>query len=345
MENQFQYIVGLATEYRHCATNDEQLFQKINALPETSIREIYDEYSSAPNGFQPVNLLRAEVARLMLSGSEISAVLIEEIKNQIRQKNKNHFSHLPEEFLQELEDYRVGKRDMFANWQKQWSVFHVFLYRGKIRETVQLYLEQLCKQLISDLQLTDYSWHWVDFYGASNFGSDSCWLSLYPRERTSHQEAYQFHLRLNAVPEAGRFAGRNMRENLPNIMQRVDTYDAVIDIFAELRSEILKLNKAARNFFKFAPGEQGSRWEEFKAENIIALSYNNLGIGSILTVNSREDLNVEVGLPADSLSNETWNLWLFKTANTGDVVFANKGKNICLGIGVVTGDYYYAEGL
>ena len=341
METQFQHIVGLATEYRKCAADEEYLFQKINVLPETSVSEIYEEYAAAPNGFQPVNLLRAEVARLILSGNEISAEAVEEIKNRIRQKDTNYFSHLPSEFLQELEDYRVGKRDIFANWQKAWSVFHVFLYRGKIRETVQLYLEQICRQLIGDLELTDYAWHWVDFYGASNFRSDACWLSIYPRERTSHQEAYQFHLRLNASPEAGRFAGRNMKQSLPNLMQKVNDYEEMLQIFRGLKSEIIKLNRAARNFFKFAPGEQGSRWEEFKNESVIALNYNNLKIGDLSAIDSRENLNIEVGFAVDSLSNETWNLWLFKTANQGDVIFANKGKNICLGVGIITGDYFY----
>lgn len=61
--------------------------------------------------------------------------------------------------------------------------------------------------------------------------------------------------------------------------------------------------------------------------------------GDISEIQSREELNVAVGLSAESLSNETWNLWLFKTANQSDIVFANKGKNTCIGIDVITGDY------
>lgn len=89
----------------------------------------------------------------------------------------------------------------------------------------------------------------------------------------------------------------------------------VLQIFRGIKSEIIKLNKAARNFFKFAPGEQGSRWEEFKNESIIALNYNNLKVGDLVEIDSRENLNIEAGFAAGSLSNETWNLWLFKTAN------------------------------
>lgn len=114
-------------------------------------------------------------------------------------------------------------------------------------------------------------------------------------------------------------------------------------IFSEVKPEIIELNKSARGFFKFAPGEQASRWEQFREESVIALSYNNLCVGDLSEINSREDLNISVGLTPENLSNETWNLWLFKTANLGDVVFASKGRNISVGIGVITGDYYHDE--
>lgn len=81
---------------------------------------------------------------------------------------------------------------------------------------MQLYLEQIGRHLIDDLQLVDYTAHSVDFYGASNFGSHSCWLSIYPLARTSHKEAYQFHLRFNTPPEAGRCAGWNIRSAAPD---------------------------------------------------------------------------------------------------------------------------------
>ena len=343
MQIQFEFIVRLAREYKLFAEQPELLYAALNQLPESAIQEISDEYSEFENGFQPANLLRAETARQLLAGNRISVDSVEQIKTRIRQKDSEYFADLPAEFLQQLTEHKIGKRDLFANWQRAWSVFHVFLYRGKTRETAQVYLEQLGKQLVADLRLVDYAAHTVDFYGASNFGSDSCWLSLYPRERTSHQAAYQFHLHLSAAPEAGRHAGNNLKDAEPNLMQQVDSYAAVVQVFEDLKSGIVELNRAARNYFKFAPGEQASKWEQFKAENVLALAYNNLPIRDISGFESREEINVAVGLAADNLSNETWNLWLFKTANSGDVVFANKGKNICLGIGIIAGDYAYDE--
>ncbi len=111
-------------------------------------------------------------------------------------------------------------------------------------------------------------------------------------------------------------------------------------------TEIIAFNEQLlqdRKFFKFAPGEQASQWKRFKQEGIAALSYNNLNIGDIEEFESRAELNVAVGFSADSPSNETWNLWLFKTAQIGDLLFATKGINTCLGIGIIESDYYYEE--
>lgn len=131
MQIQFQYITGLAAAYKRFVEYSNELYRAVNQLPEPFLQDIYDEYSQAKFGFQPVNLLRAEVARQLLDGIEISEESVEQIKNRIRQKDTEYFSHLSAEFLRELEDYRIGKRDIFANWQKPWNVFHVFLYRGK----------------------------------------------------------------------------------------------------------------------------------------------------------------------------------------------------------------------
>ena len=109
----------------------------------------------------------------------------------------------------------------------------------------------------------------------------------------------------------------------------------------KLKHEITKLNKESRNYFKFAPGSQASEWERFHKENIIAIGFN---FDDLNKFESREDMNKEIGLKDDDKSNKTWNLWLFKTANIGDVVFATKGVNTCLGIGIIEGNYYF-EGI
>jgi 5-methylcytosine-specific restriction protein B len=168
MNIQFQYITDLAKKYSEYSEKSALLYKAINELPTNIVDEIFQEYGDSENKFQPVNLLRAEAARQLINGVEVTETLVEEIKEKIRTKELTYFNHLPEIFLDELAVYAVGKRDIFANWQKPWSIFHTFFYRtkwGKERESVQSYLEQIAKDLLLQLDLKDYTFHTVDFQG------------------------------------------------------------------------------------------------------------------------------------------------------------------------------------
>lgn len=342
MEIQFSYLANQAKQYAGYSENPSSLYNAINELPNIDIEDVYMEYAVMENKFQPVNVVRAEVARLLSNGKKITADLVEDIKEKIRKKDTNYFSHLPDFILSELKKYKMGKRDMFANWQKPWAIFHVFFYRGKTKETTQLYLEQICKQLEKDLNIKEYDFHWVDFYGASNFGSDWCWLALFPIQKYSHKDAYQFFIRLSKTPEAGRVAGHDLKKPQNNLIKHINSYKEAVAYLNYLKSDIIKLNNNYKNHFKFAPGPQGVNWNWFYQDNIVAIDFDP-NFGDLSKYKSLGDINLAFGFPKDSRSNTTWNLWLFKTSNKGDVVFANKGINTCLGIGIIDGDYYYDE--
>jgi 5-methylcytosine-specific restriction protein B len=338
MQTQFQYITDLAKQYRAYTENPISLYAAINSLPKNIVEEIYKEYGDPDRDFKPVNLLRAEIARRILQGETASEALVNEIKDNIRTKNVDYFNHYKEDFLKQIQEYELFKRDLFANWQNPWSIFHSYFYRGTIRETVLNYLEQIAKDLLAKLELKDYIFHKVDFQGATNFGSDFCWIALYPITKESHKDSYQFFVRFDASPEAGQIAGWSVKEPKPNNLKAIATYDDAYNLLQKLKPEITKLNKESRNYFKFAPGSQASEWERFHNENIIAIDFN---FDDLNKFESREEMNKEIGLKDDDKSNKTWNLWLFKTANIGDVVFATKGVNTCLGIGIIEGSYFF----
>jgi 5-methylcytosine-specific restriction enzyme B len=338
MQTQFQYIIDLAKQYRGYTENPISLYSAINSLPKNIVEEIYKEYGDPDRDFKPVNLLRAEIARRILQGETASEALVNEIKDNIRTKNVDYFNHYKEDFLKQIQEYELFKRDLFANWQNPWSIFHSYFYRGTIRETVLNYLEQIAKDLLTKLELKDYIFHKVDFQGATNFGSDFCWIALYPITKESHKDSYQFFVRFDASPEAGQIAGWSVKEPKPNNLKPIATYDDAYNLLQKLKPEITKLNKESRNYFKFAPGSQASEWERFHNENIIAIDFN---FDDLNKFESREEMNKEIGLKDDDKSNKTWNLWLFKTANIGDVVFATKGVNTCLGIGIIEGSYFF----
>lgn len=343
MQTQFQYIVDLAKQYNGYSEKPDTLYTALNNLPEEVITEIYRDYGNPENRFQPVNVLRAEIARQILNRVPINAALINDIKAKIRNKDVEYFNHLSPAFLNELIAYPVGKRDMFANWQKPWGIFHTFFYNKwtKQKDTVQNYLEQICKDLLQKLELKEYTYHKVDFQGPSNFGDVRCWIALYPIIKNSHKDAYQFFITLEHSPKAGMLAGHSLRNAKPDKLKRVSGYSDTLQYFEEVKDEILKLNKESRNYFKFAPGSQASEWEEFYNDGIAAIDYSNIDIGDLNQFEDYKEMLNKAGLPADSQSNQASNLWFFKTANKSDVVFANKGVNTCLGIGIIESDYYY----
>lgn len=343
METQFQYIVDLAKQYSGYSNNPDVLYMALNNLPDEVISEIYREYGNPENRFQPVNLLRAEVARQILNRVPINADFVNDIKEKIRTKDVTYFNHLPPAFIKELEVYPIGKRDMFANWQKPWSVLHTFFFNKwtKQKENVQNYLDQIGKDLLLKLELKDYTYSKFDFQGPSNFGDVRSWIAVYPIIKNSHKDAYQFFINFCSSPEVGIVAGHSLKNAKPNQFKKVMTYLDVVRYFEEVKIEVVTLNKKSRNYFKFAPGSQASEWKEFYSEGIAAIDYSNINIGDLNQFGDYKQMLLKAGFAEDAISNQAGNFWCFKTANKGDVVFANKGVNTCLGIGIIESDYYY----
>lgn len=343
MKSQFQYLQTLSREYNMLSQNPAKLFDAVQALYPGIFEEVYEEYLGMDNHFQPVNALRASIARELIAGKALTTELIEEIKERIREKDKKFFHFLPDHMQKEMEAYSFRSRDVFANWQKLWGVLHVFLYRGKVLDKTRQYLEELAEALQEELKIGDYTFHWVDFYGPSNFGSTRAWLALYPAQKNSHREAYQFFLSFDNEVVAGMAPGHELKNPEKGALVVVENVEDALKVLSNERSPILELNKQLRNYFKFSPGTQAYMWDEFLQGGVAAISFNHLGAGDLNQYNNLKELNVGVGLKEGDMNNQTWNLWLFKTASVGDIVFANKGTNTCIGIGIIASDYKYDD--
>jgi 5-methylcytosine-specific restriction protein B len=281
MEAQFEYITSLAKKYHSYSEQPGVLYKATNDLPADTIAEIFRDYGDPEHDFRPVNLLRAEVARRIMHGEVATEELVELIKEKIRAKDVTFFKEYKDELLSELREYELFKRDLFANWQDPWHIFHSFFYRRTVKETVRNYLEQICQDLISQLQLEDHTYHWVDFQGVSNFGSDFSWLAIFPDHKSSHQAAYQFFLRLGNISEAGRAAGSKIKNPESNLLQQVDNNHQAVSYLWDIKPQILTLNNITRNYFKFAPGPQARDWDEFHKAGIAALNFHELNLGDL----------------------------------------------------------------
>jgi len=342
METQLQYIHNLAKQYKIYFDQPDSLYEDLNKLEKSVIQDVVREYGDPDRRFQPVALVRAEIARKMLNGEVINESVTEEIKRKIRGKDRDYFAHCSPNMVDQMVAYLMdGKRDIFANWQRQWNVFHVFFFRGTIRETVSLYLDQIGKQVIEDLGLKDYTWHKVDFFGPSNFGSEHTWIAIYPMNKNSHKDAYQFFIQISNQIKAGRIGGFSLHDREPDKVVQCNSYKEIIEILEKEKADIFRLNSKIRNYFKLSPGSQASEWDRFKNESIAGLNLPQINSGDISSLITIEDINIKAGLEPDNQSNQVWPLWLFKTANKGDVIFVSKGTNTCIGVGVIDGDYFY----
>lgn len=95
---------------------------------------------------------------------------------------------------------------------------------------------------------------------------------------------------------------------------------------------------ARKNYWKIAPDEKARRWNEFYQKGIMAISFRANNSGDLRQYKSLRDLEIAIG---KENSNEALSLWVCCHAPVGDVVFANKGRDTVVGVGIIDGPYEY----
>jgi hypothetical protein len=103
---------------------------------------------------------------------------------------------------------------------------------------------------------------------------------------------------------------------------------------------------ANRNYWKIAPGDDAWQWEECRDNKFIAVGWDIFG--DLSGVDHAEfDKRCDKLLP----DNPKWTkvgceqLWRFSQIKSGDRIVANRGTTEALGIGTVTGPYYFVQGV
>ena len=84
MNTQFEYLQQLAQQYLRFNEDPSSFFEALKNLSKEQLEDIFQEYSNPERKFQPVNLIRSEIARRLLEGHSISPEYVEKIKTQIR---------------------------------------------------------------------------------------------------------------------------------------------------------------------------------------------------------------------------------------------------------------------
>ncbi len=337
--NEIQKTAKAMALYEH---NESALFAAVNDIPKSDVDDLVKQYSRVVDNFRPVNLLRYELLNQLKKGNKLSSALYEDIKEKIRGKNSDYFRKYGTTLTESLVKYPDKKKDWFTAWRNPFRVLYVFMYRDKLKSDTEGALQKLTQEIETRLDLNNFSSNRVGFDGATNFGSSYCWLAFYPDTKLNHQRAYQLFLQILADHlEAGLMPGWKIQESEPKDVRSFDNIENALLHLEAVKSRAVELNEKLRNYWKFAPGQQAARWEEFHREGIMAISWVKANLKDLNQYSSTEELAEALGVDDPESSNEVVNIENFRDASIGDIVIANRGKKEAIGIGVIEGAYEY----
>lgn len=339
MQESIRIIQQLAAKLEKLKQNDKYLFEQLNNLDIKIVEQLINEYNS--EYFQPVNLLRFEILNRIKEKKIITPELIEEVKNRINIKDSEYFLKYGETLVNGLINYPQKKKLPFVNWKKNFSIFFPFFYRSMDKMESDNALDVVAKGIIEILKLDQYKSHNVSFEGPQNYGSSSCWIAIFPKNRVSHRKSYQLFLRIHAENlEAGIVSGSDINDESSDTLEFYNTIDEVIEKLKSSKETVESKNNELISYWAFAPGENAVCWEEFYRKGIIAIGWDNLGdLNGYTTEKLAEALNAE----NSNNSNEIHTNENFRDAGIGDIVVAKNGRSKSLGIGVITGEYTFDD--
>ena len=119
----------------------------------------------------------------------------------------------------------------------------------------------------------------------------------------------------------------------------------VFDQFCHWLVAIKKEPLSAVNYWKVAPGENARLWPQCEAGNFISMGWDELGDLATMTHEEyKAKRDVLVGKYDDWTKTGTDQAWRFaKNIKPGDYVLANRGETQVVGIGIVTGPYFFVD--
>ena len=119
------------------------------------------------------------------------------------------------------------------------------------------------------------------------------------------------------------------------------------DMFCHWLVAVKKHRLKPLGYWKVAPGREAWNWEECRDNGFIAMGWDELGDLTELTRTEFDQRNRRLSDErADWKPSPVHQLWTFaKQIKEGDRIVANHGKHAVLGIGTVTGPYYFVEGV
>lgn len=233
--------------------NEITLFKTINFLDKTQLDKLFQKYNS-PNRLShqqthiasAANIIRFMIICYLREGKEISAQVIENLKNAFIRKQTTIFApYLPEDILNKINRYE--KPNPFNTlWNNYFSLLHPLV----IDPNTYNNMKALAQALLEDLTLKNFCRSMiVDFTGSRNEGGKIAWLSLFPSTFKKHTQAYRLTItfangQAKVFLDLGGEANSGNPSEFINIHEvSVSSYPEILKQFQNWKKEFLQRNK------------------------------------------------------------------------------------------------------
>ena len=155
-----------------------------------------------------------------------------------------------------------------------------------------------------------------------------------------------FDLNLRVYPDANgelRALVAELAEDLPEASKLGLLTSDVFDMFCHWLVAVKRFAFADTKYWKIAPGEEGSEWEGFREGGFVGMGWAELGdVSGLSRAEYEKRRNELVEQHLDWTRAGVDQVWRFaRQVKEGDYVVANRGTKKVLGLGVVSGQYYF----
>lgn len=252
-ERIIQQIIQESKKISPLYDNEITLFKTINFLDKTQLDKLFQKYNS-PNRLShqqthiasAANIIRFMIICYLREGKEISAQVIENLKNAFIKKETTIFApYLPEDILSKINRYE--KQNPFNTL---WNNYFALLHPLVIDPNTYNNMKALAQALLEDLTLKKFCRSMiVDFTGSRNEGGKVAWLSLFPNTFKKHTQAYRLTItfangQVKVFLDLGGEANSGNPSEFINIHEvSVSSYPEILKQFQKWKEEFIQRNK------------------------------------------------------------------------------------------------------
>ena len=264
MALELKEMLHFSTHLNLLKEDESKLFEFVNKRPKEEIEyvnEIIKRYeNSLPDRnanfnkkIHSTNILRLAIACKLKNGQQITARIIEDLKDSFV-KNTNNF------FNENLGSYKINTYikvplHTFKHWDTNFKILFPFIISFSDLNDTQDYLKEFTSRIIRELKLEDkYIATCYSFEGVTDKGDSDAWFSIYPKalkpkkkNSTGHSFAFQFYCRMhNGKIYAGKYPGKDLpstlRQNFEEMKIVKDESD-IISCFSSHKKSVIKSNR------------------------------------------------------------------------------------------------------